>query len=483
MRGISDRHEDAQDGLVVSRENVRASDGCRQMKGLFPQYDQFDPAREAEAWRQGLFVFDTNVLLNLYRYRATTRDELIQVLGKLAGRIWIPHHVALEFQRNRLKVIAEQSKRFSEVRKAVEKARLTLTSELDKLQLRKRHSLIDPQPLTDGFDALANDFLGRLDQLQQTQQGLTAPDPLKQKIEALFDGRVGSAPESQEVVEGLYAEAALRFKAAIPPGYQDSDKDKGESDEHSHGGIRYKKKYGDFLVWRQITLHAKAIEAKRLIFVTDDGKEDWWLKIQADGPKTIGPRPELIEEAWVQGTVTTFLMYSPEGFLKYAGEFLKASVSEETLREVRDLSISKVAGSEGRRESLEFGKLAHRAVYEWLASAYETVEVNGKKFPDFLVVRDGKRYGYAVKAIGNNKALVNRILEAGAVALRGRNDLAQLTLVLVFPDPPSDQLVKNAHRLISDFFDRTRLDVTWLLGVALPDQGFVALHEYQQAPR
>ncbi len=45
---------------------------------------------------QALFVFDTNVLLNLYRYQSGTRDELLNVLAQLSDRIWIPHHVALE---------------------------------------------------------------------------------------------------------------------------------------------------------------------------------------------------------------------------------------------------------------------------------------------------------------------------------------------------------------------------------------------------
>jgi len=444
------------------------------MKGMFPQYDQSNPAREAEAWKQGLFVFDTNVLLNLYRYRAATRDELIEVLGKLGERIWIPHHVALEFQRNRLKVVAEQGKRFSEVRKAVEKAKSSLIVELEKLQLRKRHSLIDPQPLMDGFESLATQFFERLESLRQTQQGLTGPDPLKAKIEALFEGRVGSPPESQTAIDELYGEAAWRFKAAIPPGYQDIDKDKTESDEHFHGGILYKRKYGDFLVWRQITSHAQKVDAKRLIFVTDDAKEDWWLKIEADGPKTISPRPELIEEARVQGGVTTFLMYSPEGFLKYAGEFLEASVSEETLREVRDVSIAKVEDNE-TRELLGFVALAHTAVYEWLRSNYGTVDTNGNKFPTFIAVRDGRKHGYHVKVVSDGRAVVNRIVEAAAVALRGMTDLAQVTVVLVFKEPPTYEVVKRAQRMIG-----TRVDVNWLLGTVLGDRGFVLFHEFQQ---
>jgi|SRR5712692_1989289 len=148
------------------------------MKGLFPQYADSSNQDYGNVWKQALFVFDTNVLLNLYRYQSSTRDELLNVLGQLSGRIWIPHHVALEFQRNRLKIIAEQNRRFSEVRRTIEKARATLVADLEKLQLQKRHSLINPQPLTSGFEKLVNEFLAELDRLQETQQKLSAPDPL-----------------------------------------------------------------------------------------------------------------------------------------------------------------------------------------------------------------------------------------------------------------------------------------------------------------
>jgi NADPH:quinone reductase len=47
----------------------------------------------------GLVVLDTNALLNLYRYVAKTREDLIAVLTSLEGRLWIPHHVMLEFLR------------------------------------------------------------------------------------------------------------------------------------------------------------------------------------------------------------------------------------------------------------------------------------------------------------------------------------------------------------------------------------------------
>ena len=50
------------------------------MKDLFPQYTNFLNVDYGVVWKHGLFVFDTNVLLNLYRYQSKTRDELLNVL-------------------------------------------------------------------------------------------------------------------------------------------------------------------------------------------------------------------------------------------------------------------------------------------------------------------------------------------------------------------------------------------------------------------
>ncbi len=309
------------------------------MKNLFPQYTTFLNIDHSSVWKHAIFVFDTNVLLNLYRYQSKTRDELLNVLERLSARIWIPHHAALEFQRNRLLVIADQNKRFSDVRRTIEKFKGTLSSDLDKLQLQKRHSLINPQPLIQGFEKLVSEFFSELNRLEAEQQNLTSSDPLLEKIEILFAGHVGDPPKSQKDLDKIYGEAEKRFKSMIPPGFKDTDKGRQESDEHIHQGLIYKRKFGDYLIWQQILDHAKNNNLDSIVFVTDDGKEDWWWKIDADGQKTIGPRPELIDEASQLASISAFLMYNSERFLKYAKEFLKAQVSEETIDEVRDISM------------------------------------------------------------------------------------------------------------------------------------------------
>lgn len=59
-------------------------------------------------WQECIFVFDANILLNLYQYSPNSRDELLDVLERLKNQIWVPHQAMLEYHENRKEVIAQQ---------------------------------------------------------------------------------------------------------------------------------------------------------------------------------------------------------------------------------------------------------------------------------------------------------------------------------------------------------------------------------------
>lgn len=368
------------------------------MKGLFPQYD-YSPLSEpyyADAWDTALFVFDTNVLLNLYRYQERTREELFETLEQLTNRVWIPHHVALEFQRNRLNVIAAQGRRFSEIRKVIEKSKSDLTNGINSLKLAKRHTLINPEPLTAGFQKLTDEFLAILDKLQESQQTLTGPDPIKIRLEDIFEGKVGEAHQSQADVDIQNKLAEARHKTKIPPGYKDDEKDKDDPDEFAHNGLIYKKKFGDFFVWSQLLKHAENSNYKKLIFITDDAKEDWWKQVDLDGTKTLGARPELIEEAKNIGKLEAFLMYKPETFLKYANNFLAAKISEETLREVRDVSLENRKKRSLLRDPSDPNASLHIELINWILTKHPMLEEHIGEYISFIANDNNQNHGYAL---------------------------------------------------------------------------------------
>ncbi|WP_336955985.1 PIN-like domain-containing protein [Acinetobacter johnsonii] len=303
------------------------------MKGLFKQYNYyFTQEQYKEIWENGLFVFDTNTLLNLYRYQEETRNEFLKVLDILSERIWLPHHVALEFQRNRLNVICEQRELFSKTKKAIELTNKNLNVELEKLQLNKRHSSIKVDEFTHGLKKISEDFTIKLNELKSTQQHISKPDALKETLEDLFDQKIGKPPKDQKELDESYKLAEFRYKNKIPPGYLDNEK----TDICLDSCLVYKKKYGDFLVWKQILEHCKENKIKQLIFITNDLKEDWWTKYDASGEKFHQPRPELIDEALYGYEISNFIMYDSEQFLSYSSDYLEVSISEDSVKEVRD---------------------------------------------------------------------------------------------------------------------------------------------------
>ncbi|KGA41690.1 hypothetical protein KU75_10595 [Pectobacterium odoriferum] len=62
-----------------------------------------------------IFVFDTNVFLNIYSYVEETKEDLFSVLEKIKDRLWIPNHVALEYQKRRLDVIDRERENLSKI--------------------------------------------------------------------------------------------------------------------------------------------------------------------------------------------------------------------------------------------------------------------------------------------------------------------------------------------------------------------------------
>lgn len=310
------------------------------MKDMFKQYDyNFTEQEYRHIWENALFIFDTNILLNLYRYQNSSRDEFIKILESLDDRIWIPHHVALEFKRNRLTTIRSRTNLLIEAKEAINKSQSTLATELNKLQIKKVHSPIDVDKIKEKFKSLGDELAKEIDNIISDQQKINESDPLEENIDAIFDNRVGSAAYTQEKIDTLYKNAQAKYKLKISPGYLDEKKDEVCVDNQ----IIYQKKYADYLIWQQILDHVKEKELKDIIFVTDDNKADWWLEVAVSHgnsqTKHRQPRPELLDDMYNHAEVENFLMYDAEFFLKYSRDYLKASVSEETLQEAGETRI------------------------------------------------------------------------------------------------------------------------------------------------
>jgi len=315
-----------------------------QIKSLLKTHRDLDEETLDKMWEQAVFVFDSNVLLDLYRLPLSAKKELLTVLQnpEIKNRIWISFQGLLEFLNNRYDTISDQKNKFNTVRNKLNDAIngyndvfSKLTAELATLKLRQRHSLIDPEEfltpekIKSGI-SFVNEFLDNLTELEQKQSDVHDNDDTKKHVLSLFEGKVGHGL-SKEAIKKIYDEGEERYKHDIPPGYMDKKK----NDFYTVLDIEYKCKFGDLLFWHEVIQKAKLEKLQYIILVTGDLKEDWWLEKRG---KKLGPRKELLNEIYTKAPdLKAFHMYDTSNFLRRVGERFTVNVSESTISETENL--------------------------------------------------------------------------------------------------------------------------------------------------
>lgn len=275
------------------------------MKAIFP--GSYPPSEEdlTLLWSEGTFAFDTNMLLNFFRYSDDTRKEFIDIVAspRIADRVWIPYHVAVEYHRNLEEVRYEQVAACMKMRASIGDWAKSLRAGDHK---KRAGQLLQ--------------FAEKLVMEAEDQYRHVDRQALSSQIAGLFDGKVGPEWDERRLAE-VYKDGERRFKAKVPPGFRD----KSKQDESQ---------YGDLVIWLQILEEAKKT-GRPIVFVTDDIKDDWWLRV---GGKTVGPLPALRNEMLREAGVC-FYMYSGDRFLDRARKTLRRPVRDETVAEVKQVRV------------------------------------------------------------------------------------------------------------------------------------------------
>jgi PIN like domain len=312
------------------------------MKDLFRGFYQPSEDDFKSLWQECTFFIDANILLNLYRYPKGASAALLKVLNHVSDRLQVPYQAALEYQSNRLTVIAEQKKAYKVVRDHISGSIATLEKNLRDLQLNKRHSAINPSNFLKEIQQQTQEFESELSLLENEQLDVYKADTIRNELDNLLMGRVGPSPK-QEWLDKLYIEGKIRYENERPPGYADQSKSK--ENPRLYGGVTIKREFGDLILWKEIIETVSTQKIKQAIFVTDDKKEDWWQIVDSNGSKTIGPRPELVEEILREGKVESFWMYSSDRFMQFARDFLNVEIEEDSIAQARNASRIIILGA------------------------------------------------------------------------------------------------------------------------------------------
>ncbi len=448
------------------------------MRNNFSDYYPPTAGEYESLWRDAIIILDTNVLLNLYRLPAIARDELFEVLELLKDRLWIPHHVALEFQQRRLTVISTERKSIETALNSANSFVVELKKKIDELQLDKRGLGIDPKTLTEELDRTNLVIASAIETAHASQLDISAEDPIRERIDLLFGSKVGDAPISQEDLNELIKDGEERYKDRIPPGFMDSEKEKNPNEAvYIYNKMKYQRKFGDLILWLQIINHVKKNKIPSVLFITSDQKDDWWHK---EFGKTISPHRELLREIKRDGGVTNFWMYSSVQFVEHANKYIAAKVSKNSLEEIKNIAMLPqrvnyriydnipIPDSRRVRENItrEVSPSNIHPFYdsyqnelfvgEWLIKSGLSIEQNGQAFPDFIVQSSNGIHGYEVKSLrGLGKAsflpsISNSILRGYAETSEGR--LSAFSLVIVIPMPDDD--MPSIENQLSDLYQK-----------------------------
>lgn len=381
------------------------------MKENFPGHYRLTSADIERLWAESIIILDTNSILNLYRYRAEARNDLIEALEAFKDRLWIPYQTALEFHRNRVDVIIEQ-------KSAYEKAQVAINSSISSIvklfesKARNPHSNDSIAKELETIVAAGTAITNQLGVQKTEQIGVSEEDWILLKINELFEGRVGPCPTPAEVKE-IHEMGALRYQYKIPPGFEDDAKKNTYSDR----GIQYEAKYGDLIAWKQIIDHVKANSIKSVIIVSDDKKEDWWQIVSG---MTLGPHPSLFEEIRRDAGVHLFHMYRSDQFLQYSAERRDVKLEPHSVQRVQEANLERssdsidpmeASQSESALDDLPIG----RAVLERHEEIYGLSEVISMNRGEILT-KDEHSVLYRIRYLRilgwNGEATLSRIILA-----------------------------------------------------------------------
>ncbi|MBS6642552.1 MAG: DUF4935 domain-containing protein [Clostridiaceae bacterium] len=275
------------------------------MKNILKEYIELTDDQKEYLWNNCDFVFDTNVLLNLYRYSTKMSKLIIASLHDLKDRIWLPYNIAEEFLKNRQKVIFNKN---SDI------------NSLDRLSdnfIKDCCNILRLQPEEKEIKLIQTNLSNWIEDIKYAFILDSSKDKILERLLKLFEGKVG-LPYSKEQLMDIKKSAEQRYKNEIPPGYKDANKQNASGDNNM---------YGDYIIWKQILDYSKSGN-RNIIFITQDKKEDWWYRISG---KTVGPRAELRKE-FNDNTKMEFYMYTLDQFLQ-----IHRKISRNITLEIRSL--------------------------------------------------------------------------------------------------------------------------------------------------
>ena len=300
-----------------------------------------------------IIVFDTNSLLNVFRFTPEASKEYFEIIQSIQDKIYIPYLVALEFHFHKSEALLLNevnvtkfknnfSKNWNKVKSEAAKtlfSGLSYRNDKDNKELNTYLSdLLNSKELD-----IENKLVEKISSISKNQTNIF------NALVEIMQSKTGER-YTQNVIIDIEKEGEERYKNEMPPGFNDANKKLSRS----YNGIKYQQKFGDLIIWKDIIKKATNDKIKNVIFVTSDGKRDsktdlnhkTCVGIDGNGKnkyQVIGPRIELIEEMKNETGADFYLMDE----LEFMKQFSQEEVSSRVVKSISDtlLDFAKIVST------------------------------------------------------------------------------------------------------------------------------------------
>ncbi|EHF1753118.1 hypothetical protein J0S04_002820, partial [Enterococcus faecalis] len=273
------------------------------LKELFPEFYQSKlDMKDLSSESENLLVLDTNYLLDIIQLPTTVSKKYIEALEKVKENIYIPYLVALEFNFKKSSLKKGKIKKIRKYKNEIEQSVVNINKKINEIDLVDKE---EKEIFTNELLTMTEDYLAELKKVIDSKVSSMITEEeneLYERLISVIENKVGNK-YSQEWIDEIEKEGEERYKQNIPPGFNDSSKEDEIDSLRMYGDIKYCRKYGDLIIWKDIIEYSKEYTkmGKKVVFITNDGKakqkRDLLYKVD---DFTVGPNIHLMNELYME---------------------------------------------------------------------------------------------------------------------------------------------------------------------------------------
>lgn len=331
---------------------------------------------------------DTSFLMWLTKIGSQSRQELISWFEvNCSGRVHVPIWAAHEYTKHHVAgtIVSELGEKTDEVASLVGRTYSYFRPFIDE-------AYGDGVEDASTIRAATRSALNALDRLTAiSRQWHKSYQKHASEVIAFINAHTPESTTLYDYFKDLPVVGAGRFVGSIPPGFQDRRK-RGSGSASSTEGDEApadSNRFGDLVFWRELLDHAKIAQARAIIVLTNDRKNDWHfgrsetvriepslLALKKSWKPIPRPHPMLVMEARLIAEVEEVeLLDSP-----YLAALLR-EVAEDIVRAFADVAIIP-DGPEPETEDGRRTKLIEERLAADSAKAVAEANDKGFRFPD-----------------------------------------------------------------------------------------------------